>query len=275
MSGMGESGSAMLAVTRWGDVGAPGVLALHPGVGDRRIWERCAPVWAERAGVQVITYDRRGFGDTTYRAEAHDDLDDLLAVMDDAGLATAVLVGNSMGGGLALDCTIANPNRVDGLVLIGALPSGAPEDRWVTDPAEAAVEEDYRAADASGDTTELNRIEARYWLDGARQPEGRVTGEARELFLDMNGRALAAAPVGEAAERPPAWPHLGEVDVPTLLLLGEHDEVGMAAIAPLVVEAMPAARLQIVPGAAHCPQLDAPDAIDDAVVGFLGQLERV
>ena len=137
------------------------------------------------------------------------------------------------------------------------------------------MEEDYRAADASGDTTELNRIEARYWLDGARQPEGRVTGEARELFLDMNGRALAAAPVGEAAERPPAWPHLGEVDVPTLLLLGEHDEVGMAAIAPLVVEAMPDARLQIVPGAAHCPQLDAPDALDDAVVGFLGQLERV
>lgn len=275
MSWMVDSGEAQLAVSRWGDVGAPGVMALHPGVGDRRIWEACAPVWADRAGVQVITYDRRGFGDTTYRAEPHDDINDLLTVMDDAGLSSAILVGNSMGGGLALDCAIAHPHRVGALVLIGALPSGAPEDRWVTDPAEAALEAVYGEANESGDLVTLNRIEARYWLDGARQPEGRVTGAARELFLDMNGRALAADPVGDAAERPPAWPHLGEVDAPTLLVLGEHDEVGMAAIAPLVVEAMPDAELHTVAGAAHCPQLDAPDALNDVVVAFLQRVLRV
>ena len=72
------SSKAELAVTTWGTTG-PAVVALHPGVGDRRIWQWCAPVWAE-AGLRVVAYDRRGFGETVYVAEPHDDLADLLAV---------------------------------------------------------------------------------------------------------------------------------------------------------------------------------------------------
>lgn len=73
------SGGAKLAVTMWGAGGVP-VVALHPGVGDRRIWQQCAPSWVN-AGHVVVAYDRRGFGATTAVEEPHDDVADLLAVI--------------------------------------------------------------------------------------------------------------------------------------------------------------------------------------------------
>ena len=61
------------------------------------------------------------------------------------------------------------------------------------------------------------------WLDGPSAQEGRVGGPARELFLEMNERALRAEDPGDQAEIPPAWPRLGEIAVPTLMLLGRLD----------------------------------------------------
>ena len=108
------SGTARLSAWTWGTTG-PAVVALHPGVGDSRIWSSCAARWAA-AGHSVVGYDRRGFGDTRCSPEPHDDLDDLLAVMNAASIESAVVVGNSRGGGLAIDLALAHPERVRGLV---------------------------------------------------------------------------------------------------------------------------------------------------------------
>ncbi|MEZ5168016.1 MAG: hypothetical protein R2695_16575 [Acidimicrobiales bacterium] len=56
-----RSGEAVLATRLWGEV--PRVVALHPGIGDLRIWQWCAPMWADQ-GIGVAAYDRRGFGRT-------------------------------------------------------------------------------------------------------------------------------------------------------------------------------------------------------------------
>lgn len=90
------SGRAALAASTWGDTGQP-LVALHPGVADRRVWGQCAPVWAA-AGHRVVAYDRRGFGDTRAEEEPHDDIADLLAVTAATAARPAVLVGNSRGG---------------------------------------------------------------------------------------------------------------------------------------------------------------------------------
>ncbi len=119
---MTRSGRADLAVSVWGDTGTP-ILALHPGVGDSRIWRWCAPAWAA-AGHGVVAYDRRGFGETRYEEEPHDDIADLLAVTSATGASPAVVVANSRGGGLALDLALAHPDHVAGLVLIAPSPSG-------------------------------------------------------------------------------------------------------------------------------------------------------
>lgn len=267
-----------LAVTVWEPPGAaPGrpLLALHPGIGDRRIWRWCAPTWAA-AGHRVVAFDRRGFGDTAYRPGPHDDLADLAAVMSATGTGPAVVVGNSRGGGLALDLALDHPELVRALVLIAPSVSGYPSERWEESPAETELDRLIEAAEAAagagGDRDEVNRLEVRYWLDGTDQPEGRVTGEARALLVEMNARVLAATPPGPATEREPAWPRLDQVTVPTLVVLGQHDLPGFARLGAELVADLPDGRLVTVPDAAHCPQLDQPDRLNELVLGFLAGL---
>ncbi len=264
------SGKAVLAGTTWGTTGTP-VVALHPGVGDRRIWQWCAPVWAE-AGLRVVAYDRRGFGDTVYEAEPHDDLADLLAVTAATDARPAVIVGNSRGGGLALDLALAHPDHVTALVLIAPSPSGYPSDAWHVVAAEAEQDARIAKAEEAGDLDEVNRLEVRYWLDGVAQTDGRVQGPARALMLEMNGRALAAEPVGDAAERPPAWPRLAQIHVPVLVVAGEHDLPGVGVLCAQLAAALPNARLTTIAGTAHCPSLDQPDALNRAVLEFVASI---
>ena len=261
------SGSAKLAVSEWGG-GGPSVVALHPGVGDRRIWQWCAPVWAA-AGFSVVAYDRRGFGETEYRPEAHDDLVDLRMVTAATDSRPAVIVGNSRGGGLALDLALEFPQDVAALVLIAASPTGYDYGKWPTAPAEAEQDELVEAAEASGDLDLVNRLETRYWLDGVEQPEDRVGGPARDLMLQMNGEALRAGPVGEGIERSGAWDRLGEIGVPVLVVVGECDLPGIRLQGAQLCDAIPGAVMAVIEQSAHCPSLDQPDQLNTVVVDFL------
>jgi pimeloyl-ACP methyl ester carboxylesterase len=267
-----SSGDAELAITEWGEKGLP-ILALHPGVGDSRIWQWCAPAWAD-AGHRVVAYDRRGFGETRYKEEPHDDVSDLLAVTAATASRPAVLVGNSRGGGLALDVALAHPDHVAALVLIAPAPSGYPYDDWTASAAETEQDALMAAAVESGDIELVNRLEVRYWLDGTEQPDGRVQGPARDLMLDMNRRALQSAPVGDPTAHAPAWPHIGDVAVPVLVVGGQHDLPGMAELCSRLIDGLPDGRLVALADSAHCPSLDQPERLVEVVLGFLDSLDR-
>jgi len=172
-------------------------------VGDRRAWNWCAPAWAA-AGHRVVAYDRRGFGSTESEEESYDELADLAAVAVATGSRPAVVVGNSQGGRIAIDYALQRPADVIALVLISPAASGYPRDRRATMSAETELDELIEAAEAAGDLDQVNELEVHYWLDGVDQPVGRVAGDARQLMMEMNLRALRAAPVGPARERPPA-----------------------------------------------------------------------
>ena len=266
------SGGAQLAVSAWGDLG-PTILALHPGVADSRVWQRCAPAWVAD-GYRVIAYDRRGFGNTTCEAEAHDDLNDLLAVTQATEATPAVVVGNSMGGGLALDLALANPDNVNALILIAASPTGYNYTDWPTAPAEAALDDLVAAAEAAGDLELVNRLEVRYWLDGVDQPEGRVRGATRDLMLEMNGRALHADPIGESTARVPAWDRLSEIAIPTLVVVGEHDLPGVQLQCSEIADAIPLGQMVTIAESAHCPSLDRPEELTKLMLEFLDQVAK-
>ncbi len=264
------SGSAQIHVAAWGVTG-PAILALHPGIGDSRVWQWCAPEWAD-AGYRVLAYDRRGFGETGYVAENHDDLTDLLAVTKATGSIPAVVVGNSRGGGLALDLALAHPDHVSALVLIAPSPTGYDYANWPTSLAEAAQDDLLATADAAGDLDLLNQLEVRYWLDGVEQPDGRVSGCARNLMLEMNGRALHASPIGVPATRTEAWGRLSELDIPVMVIVGEYDLPGISQQCSEIADAIPSARLAAMPGSAHCPSLDSPAELSALVLDFLNEV---
>ena len=187
-SGIVPVGTAQTAAEGTGS-GQP-VVFLHAAVADRRMWHHQLAALASR--YHVIAFDRRGFGETPAVDEAYSQTTDLFAVLDhlvERG-RPVVLVGCSQGGSIAIDAALASPDRVAGLILIAPSVSGTP----TATPHEAVrhLLDAIDWAEKSGDLDQVNQLEAALWLNGPLADQGRVKEPARELFLAMNGIALAA-----------------------------------------------------------------------------------
>jgi pimeloyl-ACP methyl ester carboxylesterase len=260
------SGSAVLSADSAGS--GPDVLLLHAGVTDRRSW---APVVETLPNRRCLSFDARGYGRTTYeREDGWSPVDDAVAVLDAYDAEQAVVVACSMGGRTALDLALTRPERVRGLVLIGSAVSGAP-DLDHLEPGLEDLEKRYDAAYEAKDLDELNRLEAEIWLDGPFVP-GRVTGPARDLFLDMNRIALEAPEPGERRTEVDAWRSCGEIAVPTLVLIGEHDLAHTHRNATHLAETVPGARLVDLPGVAHLPHLERDERTLAEIAAFVTAL---
>jgi pimeloyl-ACP methyl ester carboxylesterase len=252
------SGQAKVAydVTGGGHDGRPPMLLFHAGVTDRRSWGPL--VEALGPDHSTIAFDRRGFGETRYQPEPHSHVNDALAVLDAAGAGSApvAVVGASIGGQAALD-----------------LARGAPHtDHAELPQPERRLFEAIEAAEATGDLDAVNRLEARLWLDGPTAPEGRVSGVTRELFLAMNATALTAADPGPQVQGPAAWDRLTDVAAPTLVLVGDLDIVDCQTRAAVLAERIPAARLEVLPGTAHLPHLEAHPGCLAAITTYLSEI---
>jgi pimeloyl-ACP methyl ester carboxylesterase len=259
-----------LAADRWGQ-GQPVVVLVHAGVCDRRSWLDVAESLAQDR--TVFAYDRRGHGDTPPTTAPFSHLDDLLAVVrvaaaEPEGDGTVWLVGSSMGGGLAVEAALAAPDLVAGLVLLAPWVAGTPESLVSMDAASAAMEERMAAAEQAGDLEEANRLSAWAWLDGPAQPEGRVTGGARELALTMN-RVILENGVAEGVGwgQTDAWARLGEVAVPVVVACGDLDFGYIGAVNRTLAERLPDGRYVELAGVAHLPYLEQPGVVAELIAG--------
>jgi pimeloyl-ACP methyl ester carboxylesterase len=257
-----DGGRVRIAGERWRGDGPPVVL-LHAGVADRRVWHEVAP----RLSGPVIAYDRRGFGDTPPSPGPFTHLEDLLAVLDAAVDGPAWLVGNSMGGALALEAAVGAPDRVAGLVLIAPAVPGQPEpDGFELDEATRRIVGPLEAAMEAGDVDEQLRLHAWLWLDGPAAPEGRVGGPARELAIAMNERVIRNAAPEDAGESDiDAWSRLGEIAVPTTVAWGDLDEPFGIETCRALLERIPGARAAPMEGVAHLPSLERPAEVADLI----------
>lgn len=259
------SGRAALAAELVG-TGDP-VVFLHANVGDRRMWR--AQLDSVGATNKAIAYDRRGFGETRAEPEDFSAIADLMAVLNaTAGGRPAILVGCSQGGRIAIDAALRHPSSIRGLVLISPTMTGAPEP--VLSPAISALLAEQKAAEAAGDLDHVIAIKARLWLDGPLQPEGRVTGPARELFLDMNATALRLPPAGADVDLvPDAFQRLGEIAVPSLVICGDMDFPHIQERSRQAASRMPNATHHGLVGGAHVPSLDRPKDVTGLIAAFI------
>ena len=241
------------------------VVFLHAGVADSRMWEPQAAGLGEH--FDVIRPDMRGYGESELPAEKWSPVADVLALMDALGLRQAPhLVGCSIGGGAAIDFTLEHPQRVSKLVLVGAGVAGQPDDNRY-DHLFAEV----TAAEEAKDLKVLNEAEMKLWLVGPGRTTAHVDKRLRDLFLDMNGRALksdfASAPKQKLD--PPAFGRLGEIKAPTLVVVGDQDLPDVQETADLLVSKIRGARKAVIHDAAHLPNLEHPEKFNRLLLDFL------
>lgn len=242
------------------------VVFLHSGVTDRRMWADQLNELAEE-GYHVMAYDRRGYGETTTEDVPFNHLVDLEVLLDSLSLHAVILVGSSMGGGLAIDFALEHPERTIGLVLIGTAVTGA-EDAEI--PEEAAdLEDALEYADDRGNLDTVNRIEAHLWLDGPLSEAGRVSGPPRELFLKMNAIHLNHPELTEEEYPDDAVDALSTIAAPTLLVVGALDMPDIVARHEDLSEELENAFALVLEDTAHFPSLERPDLFNPILLEFL------
>jgi pimeloyl-ACP methyl ester carboxylesterase len=223
------------------------VVLIHAAVGDSRMWDRQAQLLRAR-GCDVVTPDLRGFGAAPLPDGGFSNVDDV------AQFLPAALVGNSLGGRVALETALAHPADVDTLVLVS--PALADHD-WSDE-----IKDYWRREEElfeSGDIDAATQLT----LDVFALPHVHDTLEP----MVRRAYELQSGPEPEVS-----WPErrpLGSLRPRTLVLVGEHDLTDFHAIAERIVREAPDARLEVVPGAKHVPSLEQPEAFEALVVAFL------
>jgi 3-oxoadipate enol-lactonase len=234
----------------------PAVVLVHGFSLDGRMWDD--QVVALREVSTVVRYDLRGFGRSSLPTPgvAYSHSVDLLALLDHLGICSAVLVGLSMGGLVAMHAALVAPERVRGLVLLDSVLDGV-----VWDRASA------QAMTAAGRAAVMQGVEAakELWL---RHP----------LFVPARRDPRLAARLAALVD-PYSWFHylqedpaeplrpspnqeLEAIAAPTTVVVGELDVPCFLTMADVLARRIPGARKVDVPNAGHMVNLEAADVVN-------------
>lgn len=240
--------------------GGPPLLFLH-GSGDRGRWLPGLGLLAER--FDVIRPDHPGFHDSA-EAEHIDTVHDLaffyLDLLDELGLERTAVVGSSLGGWLAADLASTAPERVERLVLsdpAGLRADGVPTpDMFAMSPAEL-VDELFVSQE----------------LRDAAVAEAAAMEDDLELLRPYLRSRIATAHLGwNPYLHDPKLPHrLHRAAMPALVLWGAQDGLLPPALADVWAQALPNARVEILPETGHVAHLERPERFAALVTDFLDQ----
>jgi 3-oxoadipate enol-lactonase len=231
------------------------VVLLHEGVVDSRIWAPLLPLVDDR--LRTIRYDQRGYGRSPMWTGPYSPVDDLVSVLDAAGVEQAALVGTSRGGRIAIQAALERPERVSALVPVVSGLAGRPLDIEVTPEQEAR----WDAAEERGDTAELAAIDLEIWA-----PMG-VDDELRAMFVEN----VEASNADDPAEEAPSAGRLHEIAAPTLVITAARDVPAITELGELLAREIPGARLAVIEEADHMVQWRAPEELAQLVLDFLDQ----
>ena len=257
-----QSGFAQVNGTRlyyeMAGLGEP-LVFIHGLGADSRTWEDQFGAFAEH--YQVVRYDMRGYGKSAVPTKApYAHTDDLKALLDSLGIVQACVVGQSMGGGMAIDFALAYPKAVRALVLVDPGLGGYTFSEQTWDPIFAvAATEGMQAALAfmiglpAFETIRTNPV---------------LESRLMRIWSDYSGWHFANHdPVRDAD--PLAIARLEEITVPALVIVGERDFADHHTIADILKRRVPNAQKVVLPDVGHVSMMEAPERFNETVSAFL------
>jgi len=238
------------------------IVLLHDGMVNNRIWDEQFPVLA--GNYRVIRYDRRGYGKSSDPETKYSHIDDLNQVFIQLKADKAIVFGMSSGGGLAINFALTYPEKVNGLVLVGAVVSGFGYSTHM----------DTRGGN-------FNRSE---YSDPVKLRKYFIFDDPYEIYsgnIKAKEKILALLPYfgrdNTVPTKPPvkvAVKYLSEIKVPTLILVGEYDHPDVHAHAGVINAGIQNSKREIISKSGHLIPVEQPTLFMDAVTIFLSKIPK-
>jgi len=241
------------------------IVFIHDGLVHHEIWDNQFDVFAEK--YKVVRYDRRGYGKSPQPETKYSNVEDLNTVFTFLNIDKAIVMGMSAGGGLAIDFTLKYPDKVSGLVLVGAVVSGfGYSDHMMTRGGRLT------AADYGNPKKLLKYIvkEDPYEIAPQNKEVKEQLWKIMQAYpqnIDFTKNRLADQP-----ERP-AKDFLNEIKVSTLIVIGEYDIPDVFVHAGVIESGIPFAQKVIIQNAGHLVPIEQPKIFNEQVSNFLNGAE--
>jgi 3-oxoadipate enol-lactonase len=234
------------------------VVLMHDGVLHSAAWDDVWPDFCKH--FHTIRYDRRGYGRSSVATQGYYATDDLAAILHHLKLKRVAVVGSSHGGEISINFTLDHPEMVEQLVLVGAVVGGMPYTQHFLERGEAL-----------GKPLEKGDI------------KGAIAAATKDKYLTAPGSDAAKKRMADILfanpqdlthpelELPvkPALPRLGEIRVPTLLLVGDADIPDVQAHAGAIEAGIPRARRLVISDVGHLMYLEKSSEFSRIVMEFL------
>lgn len=247
------------------------IVFIHAAIADRRMWGREMGFFANDH--RVVSLDMRGYGGSTPATAPFSCVRDIRSLVSQLDIKRPVLAGCSAGGGFAVEYALAFPGEVGGLMLAApGLPSTpysafGPEDKAAFDFDDRKSSE---IADAwsKGDRQGALELLRQLWCSS-------LTGANRELFLLMAEQNIEEVFNDRSAKHlergVPPYIRLGEIHVPTTVLVGDRDNPSSLPFARLVARGISGTRFVSIPGADHLINLSRPQEFEVELRSLAGR----
>jgi pimeloyl-ACP methyl ester carboxylesterase len=247
---------------------APVLVLIHAFPLGAGMWE--GQLKSLPSGWRVVAPDLRGFGGSTDgepdEAPSIDDYGgDIIALLRELKVSHAVVGGCSMGGYAAFSVLRQAPELVRGLILIDTRASADTQEARSNRRNMLALLDREGPSGVARDM--MPKLLGRTTLDQRNHVEPFV----RRLIKQQAAPALRAA-ILRMMSRPDSSSLLQQLAVPTLIIVGEEDILTPTADAQKMAALVPNAQLIVMPGVGHLPNVEDPEAFNDALTGFLAAL---
>jgi 3-oxoadipate enol-lactonase len=242
---------------------APVIIFIHGFPLNKSMWD--VQVEALKENYRVIAYDIRGHGNSEpgideFFIELF--VNDLLRLMEKLGIEKSIMCGLSLGGYIALNAVLKYPERFDGLVLN--------DTQCIADTNE--IKENRCQAIIrimkNGVEQYANEIIKNLFALESFTKKENVIDTVKEMIVNTPKQSLCNT-LHALAERKETCRRLKEINIPTLIMVGNEDKITPIAVAQQMHEKILNSKFEIIQQAGHLSNLENPIAFNTHMLKFL------